>query len=260
VPDSSFLIELVGWFVFLMSAGFGNPIPEEIMIISGGIRTSQLADAYGHARWLMFPACVAGALMADVVLYGLGMLLGGQMKKSGIMARLAPPEKQERIRENFHRYGVAIFVLGRLVPGIRTTLFLTAGAMRLNFFRFLFADGVGALFGTSIFFFLGYGLGSQFKELIEHLEAQINPYKPIFFLALLIAVAGYLAYVFYRHPIPTGDPNEVPLIGSQIAAHMPKMEGTSAVSAAPDAAAAGSARDERLTGSKHGVMNQPPPS
>src|SRR5262245_56317171 len=112
VPDSSFLIEIVGWFAFLMSAGFGNPIPEEIMIISGGIRTSQLVEAYGPARWLMFPACVAGALMADVVLYGLGMLLAGHLSKSGIMARLAPPEKQQRIRENFHRYGVITFVLG----------------------------------------------------------------------------------------------------------------------------------------------------
>src|SRR3954454_9511104 len=47
VPDSSFFLELTGWFVFLMSAGFGNPIPEEIMIITGGIRTSQLVEQYG---------------------------------------------------------------------------------------------------------------------------------------------------------------------------------------------------------------------
>lgn len=221
MPDPSFLIELAWWFAFLMSAGFGNPIPEEIMIISGGIRTSQMFDSYGVWRWLMFPACTAGALMADLVLYGLGLFLGSKLMKSGVMARLAPPEKQERIRQNFHRYGVVIFVLGRMVPGIRTTLFLTAGAMRLHIVRFLIADGAGALVGTSIFFFLGYGLGTQFKDLIEAIDQEINPYKPILLLTLFAVIAGYLAYIFYRHPIPTGDPNEVPLIGPRIAAHMP---------------------------------------
>jgi membrane protein DedA with SNARE-associated domain len=223
VPDLSLLKELALWFGFLMSAGFGNPIPEEVMIVSGGIRTSQMAEAYGVWRWLMFPACMVGALMADVVLYGLGLFLGTRLMNSGLMARLAPPAKQERIRENFHRYGVLIFVLGRMVPGIRTTLFLTAGAMRLHIVRFLIADGAGALVGTGIFFFLGYGLGTQFKDLIEAIEHELDPYKPILLLTLFAAIAGYLAYSVLRHPIPTGDPNEVPLIGHQIAAHMPTM-------------------------------------
>ncbi len=204
-----------------MSAGFGNPIPEEIMVISGGIRTSQLIDTYGVWSWLMFPTITAGALMADVLLYLLGLFLGTKLMKSKLMARLAPPEKQERIRANFHRYGIIIFVVGRLVPGIRTTMFLTAGAMRLHLVRFLVADGIGALFGTGLFFFLGFGLGSQFRDLIESIENQINPYKQIFLLTLFIFIVGYLAYMFYRHPIPTGDPNELPLIGPQIAAHLP---------------------------------------
>jgi len=218
-------VQLLSWFLFLMSAGFGNPIPEELMIIGGGIRTSQMTE-FGLARWLMFPACVAGALMADLILYGLGYFLGGRLMNSQIMLRLAPPEKQLRIRKNFHRYGVVIFVLGRLVPGIRTTLFLTAGAMRLHILRFLLADGIGALFGTSIFYFLGYGLGVQFQDLIEHLEKEISPYKPVFFLMLLGAIVAYLSYIFIKHPIPTGDPEELPIFGNQIA-HMGNKEASS---------------------------------
>jgi membrane protein DedA with SNARE-associated domain len=249
VPDGSLLVELFAWFVFLMSAGFGNPIPEEVMIITGGIRTAAMAGQFGVWRWLMFPACIAGAIMADVLLYMLGRFFGGPLMKSRLMRRLAPPEKQFRIQQNFHRYGVIIFVIGRMVPGIRTTLFLTAGAMRLPLIRFLVADGIGALFGAGLFFFLGYGLGTQFLELFEHLEQKINPYKPILFLTLLAAVVAYIAYVFLRHPIPTGDPEEVPIIGSQIAAHMPSNDGLQTTP---------SLKQEAIT-SRSGVQPNPDP-
>ena len=227
MPESGFLLELLLWFCALTSAGFGNPIPEEVMLVSAGVRTSQMIADYGLFRWLMVPVCFAGAVCSDLILYALGFFFGGKLLQWKLMRRLAPPEKQERIRENLDRYGMFIFVVGRLMPGIRTTMFLTAGATRLNVFRFLLADGTGAVLGVGIFFFLGYAFGAQFEELFRHIEQELNPYKPILLLTLLFAVAGYLVYAFWRTPIPTGDPEEVPLIGHQIAAHMPTKDGDS---------------------------------
>ncbi len=220
MPDIYLLYRLVGWFVFLTSAGFGNPIPEEVMIISAGITTAQMGQ-YGPWRWLMLPACMLGALGADVILYGIGRAFGEWLQRYSWFNRLAPPEKQEHIRENLHRYGIVIFVIGRLVPGIRTTLFLTAGTTRLPLWKFCLADGAGALVGTSLFFLLGYALGAQFLELIESLEQKIMPYKTIFLILVLMLVGAYLLYRYLRQPIPTGDPEEVPLIGHQIATALP---------------------------------------
>jgi membrane protein DedA with SNARE-associated domain len=244
VPDSGFLLELILWFSALTSAGFGNPIPEEVMLVSAGVRTSQMSESY--LRWLMVPVCFAGAVMSDVILYGLGFFFGGKLLRWHFMRRLAPPEKQERIRQNLDRYGMPIFIVGRLVPGIRTTMFLTAGATRLSLFRFVVADGAGAVLGVAIFFSLGYALGAQFEELFWHIEQQITPYKPILLLTLLFAVAGYLVYAFFRHPIPTGDPEEVPLIGHQLAVHLPTKDSDSRVTpaAAPEKQTAGAAPPE----------------
>src|SRR5262245_22204120 len=189
----------------------------------GGIRASQLGE-YRHFRWLLWPATFAGAFVADLWLYALGRIFGARLLDTPLGSRLAPPHKREHIRHNLDRYGLVIFVIGRLVPGIRLTLFLTAGSMRLSLWRFCLADGIGAAFGTTLFFMFGYALGAQFTELIEHLEQEIAPYKPILLLALLGLVAGYLLYSFLRHPIPTGDPEEVPLIGHQIAVHLPEPE------------------------------------
>ena len=220
MPDSAFFFELLYWFAFLSSAGFGNPIPEEIMIIGAGIRTTHLGE-YGLFRWLLLPVCMFGGVVADVVLYTLGRLFGTRLFETRLMIRVAPPEKRERIRVNFDRYGIAIFVVGRLVPGIRTTLFLTAGSMRLSLVRFIIADGLGAIVGASLFFMLGFGLGASFKDIVEEWEQKIMAYKSMILLAALVLVGGYLLYNFLRHPIPTGDPKEVPLIGSQIAAAIP---------------------------------------
>jgi membrane protein DedA with SNARE-associated domain len=221
VLDKNLIYELVGWFILLVTPGFLiNPVPEEVLIASAGIRAAAMPEI-GALRWLYFPVVIVGAVVADVVLYLLGRLFGARLLELKVFQKLASEEKRERIKDNFHRYGFVIFLVGRLVPGIRTTLFLTSGMMRLSLVRFCLADGLGAIVGGTLFFFLGYGLGSHFLEIIESIEKRIAPYKATLILFVLGAVAAYLLYVFLRRPIPTGDPEEVPIIGHQIATHLP---------------------------------------
>ncbi len=167
--------------------------------------------------WILLPACILGVVLADVFLYGMGRFWGDRLLQRRWMARIVPPERRRRIEDNFHHYGVGILVLGRLMPGIRAPLFLTAGSMRLPLARFLFADGLGAVVGNSFFFFLGFWLGDSVKTLIERAEERLKPILIIVAVGLLVA---YLLWHFSRHPVSTGDPQEVPLIGSQVASHM----------------------------------------
>ena len=234
MPDSAFFFDLLYWFGLLLSAGFGNPIPEEFMVIGAGIHTSQLGK-YGVFRWLLLPVCIVGGVLADISLYTLGRLFGTRLFATRLMMRLTPPEKRERIHANFDRYGIAIFVVGRLMPGIRTTLFLTAGSMRLSLLRFIIADGIGALFGASLFFMLGFGLGASFEDIILDWEQKIMDYKSMILLAALVLVGGYVLYGFLRAPVSAGDPKEVPLIGSQIAAAIPDQHAAQDVESVPAA-------------------------
>lgn len=184
--------------------------------------------------WILLPVCIVAVVLSDVILYGLGWWGGERLKKSRWMAHLLPPQRRRRTEENFHRYGVSILVFGRLVPGIRAPLFLTAGSMRLPLPRFLLADGLGAVFGNSFFFFLGYWLGDSVKTLIEHAEERL---KPILIIVTVGLVVAYLLWVFLRHPVSTGDPKEVPLIGSQVASHMEQTDPVEKCPPSPDEAA-----------------------
>jgi membrane protein DedA with SNARE-associated domain len=175
-----------------------------------------------HVRWwILLPVCIIGVVFSDIVLYGVGRYLGEWLLKRPWMARILPPHKRQLTEENFHRYGVGLLVVGRLVPGIRAPLFLTAGSMRLPLPRFLLADGIGAVVGNSLFFFLGFWLGDSIKSLVEHAEEKL---KPILIVVGVGLVVAYLLWHFLHYPVSTGDPQEVPLIGPQVASHMEQTE------------------------------------
>src|SRR5207302_8234144 len=82
------------------------------------------------------------------------------------------------------------------------------------------ADGIYAIPGVSLIFFLSFWFGQQFKDLVEMIEKDVTAYRPIIILAALVAVGIYLFFHFVRKPVPTGDPKELPLIGQQVAATM----------------------------------------
>ena len=76
------------------SAGFGNPVPEELIIVGAGIQTARNED-FGPLRWLMLPSVIAGAVAADVLLYSVGRLFGPRLLQYRWLARLAPPQKRD---------------------------------------------------------------------------------------------------------------------------------------------------------------------
>lgn len=206
-------------------AGFPGGVPWAALGGAGpAVETCELPPDEDTLRvrwWVMLPVCIAGVVLSDIILYSLGWWGGDRLKKSRWMTRVLAPQRVQRIEENFHRYGVNILVFGRLVPGIRAPLFLTAGTMGLTLPRFLLADGIGAIVGNSFFFFLGFWFGDSVKTLIENAEERL---KPILIIVAVGLVVAYLLWHFLRHPVSTGNPEEVPIIGHQVASHMEHTE------------------------------------
>jgi membrane protein DedA with SNARE-associated domain len=201
-------------------AGLGFPIPEEVAIVGAGLWTAGHGAEYPLYRWLMLPVCIAGVIIADMILYGIGRFAGTTLLKSRWTARFYPKAKREKTEHNFERHGVTMLIFGRLLPGIRAPLFLTAGVMRLPFVRFLLADGIGAILGNSLLFFLAFWFGDQFKELVDEAKNWVDRIKPLLILVGLSAVALYGLYHFLRTPVPTGDPEELPPLVKQVAARI----------------------------------------
>lgn len=206
--DFSFLAPYFGFFGSLVAAGFGAPIPEEIPVVVAGVWAANpdTVANYGVLRWIALPVCIVGVVLADLALYGIGRKFGTRLLEFKWAKRFVPPEKREKIEQNFDKYGIKILLFARLTPGIRAPMFVMSGVMKLPFHKFLIADGIYAIPGVSLLFFLGWGLGKQFLEVIEAFEQKVATIGPILLLLAILAFAGFLLYKFFKKPISDGEP------------------------------------------------------
>lgn len=210
--DFLFEYGYVGIFLALVLSGLGFPMPEEFPVIMAGILV-------GHddstLRWyIMLPVVIAGVVISDGLLYSIGRLWGTRFLNLGWVERnIVTPEKRAQIEKNLHERGIMILLGARLLPGIRSPIFIVAGSLRVPLGRFMLADGLYAIPGVNLLFWLSYALTDQVLLVYNSMHAAIIRYKPIVIISVLSAVAGALfqKYVLTRK-VTTGDSAAVPSI------------------------------------------------
>jgi membrane protein DedA with SNARE-associated domain len=200
----------LGVFLGILATGVGFPMPEELPIVLGGALVGG-----GQARWwVMLPVCIVGVVIGDSFLYLIGRYWGPRLLRyRWVNTKLLPPERLASIEQNFHQYGVRILLFARLTPGIRAPIFFTAGLTKLPMTRFLFADGIYAVPGVSLLFFLGYLFTDQMVTLIKE---DVEKVKSIVIVVAILAVVAYCLYRVFRKPVVTGDPKEMPRLVEQV--------------------------------------------
>ena len=207
----------LGVFLGILATGVGFPMPEELPIVVGGA----LAGSNHNYWWLMLPVCIIGVVIGDGMLYGIGRYWGPRLVQySFVKKRILPPDRLQKIEDNFHQYGIKILLFARLTPGIRAPIFLTAGIVRLSFVRFLIADGIYAIPGVSLLFFLGYWFTDSMITLVKD---DLEKVKHVIIILVVVGVAGYFTFRFFKKPVITGeleDVKDLPLIGKQMAASL----------------------------------------
>lgn len=229
-----------GVLLTLVLAGFGLPVPEEIPIVTAGAMVGHDAQEVAYHQdwagalgggpiaaldpsptgvtrwWIMLPVCILGVILSDCVIFFGGRFWGTRLLRSGWVQRnILPPDKQAKIEANFAKNGILILLGARLTPGIRTPVFMMAGILRMPIGRFLLADGLYAIPGVNLLFWLAYLFTDQFVEAINAVEK----HRPIAIAVILGLVGIFILYkVLYRRRISTGDPSEIPAYAKPVGA------------------------------------------
>jgi len=140
-------------FIALMICGAGLPLPEDITLVAGGV-IAGLGYANVHA---MFALAMFGVLLGDAGIFLLGHHYGARILQWRFVARVLTPSRYAMVQEKFARYGNRMLFFARFLPGMRTTIYLTAGTThRVSFLRFLLIDSLAALISVPFWVYLGY--------------------------------------------------------------------------------------------------------
>ena len=126
----------------LLLCGLGLPIPEDISLIAAGYfswkgvaRTSTRRSPSAWRR------CWAGDTMAFLM----GRWFGRRVLASSLARRYFTPRRQLRVRAYFRKFGSKVVLVGRFTPGLRFTIFFTAGTLHVRTSTFVIYDFSAAL-------------------------------------------------------------------------------------------------------------------
>jgi membrane protein DedA with SNARE-associated domain len=180
----------VGLFLVLFAAGLGLPIPEEVAIIAGGA----LSHAQVARWWVALPVCVTGVLAGDVVLYAVGRHWGETILNWRAVRWVLSRKREEALTAAYHRHGAKVVFTARHVMGVRAAAFLTAGIVRIPFWKFLAVDALAACISVPLGFFLGY-LATHQLERVLHDVHRVERWVAF---ALLATAAASFVYALWR--------------------------------------------------------------
>lgn len=181
-------VEALYWsasvFLWLLFSGIGiPPVPEE----AGILYAAGLTSLHPEVRWWMaWPAASGGIIGADTVLYGLGRWIGPRVFQYRWVNRVLAPERRQRLEDRFHRHGIKFLIMARMLPPLRTGIFLIAGSIHYSFLRFILADAVYGLVGAGLVFFGGTA--------VLHAAHRLGGWL---LLIVAVVVGGYLLVRYY---------------------------------------------------------------
>ncbi|MCR8642490.1 DedA family protein [Paenibacillus sp. N1-5-1-14] len=146
-------------------------------------------------EWLVLLAFL-GTTIGMTITYFIGYFVGMPfVKKYGKWVFLSP-EKIDKTKFWFDKYGYALIFIGYFIPGVRHFTGYFSGIVRLPFRKFAFFCYTGALFWVLLFIWIGKLFGPQWEAMFHLFER----YAKIGVVVLAVLVLLYVC-VRYRKPI-----------------------------------------------------------
>jgi membrane protein DedA with SNARE-associated domain len=173
----------------LLLCGLGVPIPEDISLISAGY-LAHLGTVDLHTIFLV---CFAAVLGGDSLAFTMGRIFGTKILASRFGHRYFNPKRQRRVRAYFRTYGSKVIFIARFLPGLRFSIFLSAGMLHVRPYVFIVYDSMAALLSVPFLVYLAYYFGDKIDHVVKW--ARRSEYG---ILALVGVAALFVAYKFYK--------------------------------------------------------------
>jgi len=172
----------------LLLCGLGLPIPEDISLICAGY-LAHLGAVDPHAIFLV---CFAAVLGGDSLAFTMGRIFGTRILASRFGHRYFNPKRQRRVRAYFRTYGSKVVFIARFLPGLRFSIFLSAGMLHVRPYVFIVYDALAALLSVPFLVYTAYYFGDKIDHVIKW--ARRSEYGILFLVALALLFVGFKMY------------------------------------------------------------------
>jgi membrane protein DedA with SNARE-associated domain len=179
----------LGFFLFIAATGCGMPIPEEAAIVVAGVLSSQ-----DQLYWpIALAVCLAGAVVGDSFMYGIGYRWGhGIFTSHPRFAKLFATENEQQFQRAVEAHALKVMLIARFLIGIRAPVYVMTGVVHLPFRRFLLYDVISASLVVSVVFGLSYYFGEEVTGWVRHAEIRAT-------LVVVLVLIAAIALLYYRH-------------------------------------------------------------
>jgi membrane protein DedA with SNARE-associated domain len=129
----------------------------------------------------------------DAVMYGIGYHFGhGILRDHPLLAKFLRPEREERVEQMFQQHGLKVLFVGRFLPGLRSSVYLAAGVLRVPFRTFVLFDLLCVSTVVGIFFFLAHRFATQIENMMVWIRGAGLTVSSAIAVALLILLLYYI--------------------------------------------------------------------
>jgi membrane protein DedA with SNARE-associated domain len=199
-------------FSMLLLCGFGLPMPEDVILVTGGVLAWMSSDlevatfrGMLHDPGLLTMAAfgLAGILAGDSVIFYAGRRFGHRVAEFGPLRRVITPEKLEFVEKKVRKRGNVMVMFARFLPGLRAPTYFTVGHARMPYWKFMLYDGFAALISAPLWVCVGFYFGSDIQE-AARVARKFSHYILLVVLVVLLGLA--LRWLQSRRVSPGREP------------------------------------------------------
>jgi membrane protein DedA with SNARE-associated domain len=174
-------------FVALMAGGVGLPLPEDIVLLTGGT----LAHLGVVKLPVVIGVCFAGVLSGDLLLFHTARRLGPRIYEKRWLKELLTPERRTRIGALYERFGGRVIFMGRYLFVLRVPIFALAAVHGVKTRTFLLWDALALSLSAPLLVTLGY----LFSHSIGRVTAGVGHAEHVL---AIVAVGALAAFILVR--------------------------------------------------------------
>jgi len=177
----------LGVVSLLLLSGCGLPLPEDIPLLAAGYLCG-----IGQANiWVMVPLTLVTVVGADLILFWLGRRYGHHVPRLPLIRRYLREARLKRAEAVFRKHGGKTLFIARFLPGLRATVYFTAGGFKIPYWKILAFDGSAALISVPAIVLFTYYFADHIDQIrYWSREAQL--------LISLLAAAAIITFVAIR--------------------------------------------------------------